>query len=751
MKRLLLLSSLIMTMTMNSACTKESAEPEANPLLTEWNTEFGVPPFDKIRTEHFEPAFEEAMKMHNEEIEAIASSTEEPTFENVILAFDNSGMKLTDINLLFGMLSGSDLTPEMQSVQERVMPIVDEHYNAIKLNEPLFERIKAVYDNRHKLGLDELQMRLTEKTYNNFVRSGALLNKEDKERLMQINSELTKLSIRFGNNMLAENANYALELNMQQVAELPESVRNQAQEEAKRAGKTGSYLFTLDKSSMIPFLTYSSNRDLRREIYDAYLNRCNNNDEYDNKQIVEDMTRLRVEKAKLLGFDSYSHYVTADQMASTPEAVYELLDEIWEPALESAKAELEAMEELFHDEYPDAEFERSDWWYYAERVRKQKYQLDEAAVSQYLSFENVRQGMFNLANRLYKIDFYPLTTVSSYHSECSVWKVVDSDNTVLGVLYIDPYPRPTKGVGAWCGYFTEQRYRDGERVAPVIGIVCNFTPPVGDTPSLLTMDEAETLFHEFGHALHFLFGDVKYRGLAEVEGDFVELPSQIMENWAFEPEILRGYATHYRTKEVIPDPLIRKMQNAALFNQGFITTELAAAALIDMDIHSIESFADMDVEAFEEYNLATRRGLIEQIAPRYRYTYFGHIFNGGYSSGYYFYLWAEVLDQDAFEAFRESRDLCDPELAHSFRYDILAQGGQKPGMEMYRKFRGADPDKTAMLKARGLWREPEPVVDTLTDDVLIDISKLDTTVERPKPGLPVRPVISPKDIKSKVR
>ena len=718
---------------MNSACTKESAEPEANPLLTEWNTEFGVPPFDKIRTEHFEPAFEEAMKMHNEEIEAIASSTEEPTFENVILAFDNSGMKLTDINLLFGMLSGSDLTPEMQSVQERVMPIVDEHYNAIKLNEPLFERIKAVYDKRHKLGLDELQMRLTEKTYNNFVRSGALLNKEDKERLMQINSELTKLSIRFGNNMLAENANYALELNMQQVAELPESVRNQAQEEAKRAGKTGSYLFTLDKSSMIPFLTYSSNRDLRREIYDAYLNRCNNNDEYDNKQIVEDMTRLRVEKAHLLGYDSYSAYVTADQMAGTPEAVYKLLDEVWEPALESAKKELEEMEQMFKKDYPNETFEKSDWWYYAEKVRKQKYQLDEEAVRQYLSLDNVRNGMFYLANRLYGITFRPIS-VPKYHAECSVYEVIDVDESHLGVLYIDPYPRKSKGGGAWCGYFTEQRYVDGERKAPVVGIVCNFTPPVGDTPSLLTFDEAETLFHEFGHALHFLFADVRYRGLAEVEGDFVELPSQIMENWAFEPEIIKEYATHHRTGTVIPDNLIEKIQRASLFNQGFITTELAAAALIDMDIHSLTTFSDMDVNAFEEYNLATRRGLIEQIEPRYRYTYFAHIFNGGYSSGYYFYLWAEVLDKDAFAAFKQRRDICDGELARSFRYDVLAQGGQKPGMEMYRKFRGADPDKVPMLRARGLWTEPE-VVDTLAADSLA-LPQLNTAPGRPVNAMP---------------
>ena len=708
MKRLFVLSSLMFVMTVNNSCSKEENASTGNPLLDEWNTEMGIPPFDKIRAEHYEPAFEEAMKVHNEEIDAIVRNEAEPTFENVILALDNSGLKLAEVSYIFGMLSSSDLDKQMQAVQEKMMPRVEEHSNRIMLNDSLFMRVKAVYDKRHTLRLDELQMRLTEKTYNDFVRSGALLQGAEKERLMAINSELSALTIRFGNNLLAENANFFLELNAQQVADLPEGVRNQAQETAIAMGKSGSYVFTLDKPSLLPFLTYSTDRDLRRELYNGYLTRCNHDDEYDNKQIIEDMTRLRVEKANLLGFKSYSAYVTDDQMAGTPEAVYTLLNEIWTPALESAKRELDEMNDMFKRDYPDAEFEMSDWWYYAEKVRKQKYQLDEEAVRQYLSFDNVRNGMFYLANRLYGITFRPISA-PKYHPECSVYEVIDVDESHLGVLYLDPHPRPSKSGGAWCGNFTEQLYVGGERKAPVVGIVCNFTPPVGDTPSLLTFDEAETLFHEFGHALHFLFADVRYRGLAEVEGDFVELPSQIMENWAFEPEIMREYAIHHRTGEVIPDQLIEKIQRASLFNQGFTTTELCAAALIDMDIHSIENFVDMDVNDFETYNLATRRGLIEQIAPRYRYTYFSHIFNGGYSSGYYFYLWAEVLDKDAFAAFKERRDLCDGELAHSFRYDLLAQGGQKPGMEMYRKFRGADPDKTPMLKARGLWTEPEPV------------------------------------------
>ena len=719
MKRLLTLSSLFLVMTATLSCGSDTVADTRNPLLEEWTTEFGVPPFDEIRTEHYAPAFEEAMKMHNAEIQAIVECEEEPSFENVILAMDNAGVKLYELNLIFGMLSSSDLDDKMQEVQNNMMPRIEEHYNAIMLNDALFVRVKAVYDKRNTLGLDDVQIRLVEKTYNDFVRSGALLSEEDKARLMQINAELSELSIRFGNNLLKENGSFYIELTQEQVSDLPEGVRSQAREAAAAMGKQDVYVFTLDKPSMLPFLTYSKNRDLRRELYNGYIMRCNNDNEYDNKQLAEDMARLRVEKANLLGFKSYAHYVTDDQMAGTPEAVYKLLEEVFDPAVESAKGELEEMKEIFERDYPGETFEKSDWWYYAEQVRQKKYKLDEEAVRQYLSLDNVREGMFYLANRLYGITFRPIVA-PRYHKECTVYEVLDHDESHVGVLYLDPYPRKSKSGGAWCGNFTEQRYVDGVRKAPVVGIVCNFTPPVGNTPSLLSFDEAETMFHEFGHALHFLFADVRYRGLAEVEGDFVELPSQIMENWAFQPEIMKKYAVHHRTGEVISDALISKIQNASLFNQGFVTTELAAAALIDMDIHSLETYTDMDINAFEKYNLATRRGLIPEIEPRYRYTYFAHIFNGGYSSGYYFYLWAEVLDKDAFEAFKLSSDICDKELARSFRYDLLAQGGQKPGMEMYRKFRGADPDKTAMLKARGLYQEPEPEVEDIEQSEELD-------------------------------
>ena len=738
MKRILLLSSLLCVMTLNYSCTDKVANDTANPLLEEWTTEFGVPPFDKIKAEHFAPAFEVAIAEHKAEIEAIVADKAEPTFENTIVALDNAGIKLSEVGLIFGMLSSSDLTPEMDAVQNQMTPILEEHSSTIMLNDALFERVKVVYDKRQTLGLDDVQMRLTEKTYNDFVRSGALLKGEAKERLKQLNAELAMLSVDFNKNLLTENGAFTLHLEANQVAELPEGVKAQAREAAEAAGQMG-YLFTLDKPSMLPFLTYSSNRDLRRELYNGYLMRGNNDNANDNKEIVEKMTMLRIEKAHLLGYDSYSAYVTADQMAGTPKAAYNLLEEIFFPAVESAKLELEEMNKMFQQDHPGETFEMSDWWYYAEKVRKSKYQLDEEAVRQYLSLDNVREGMFYLANRLYGITFRPITA-PRYHKECTVYQVLDHDQTHLGVLYIDPYPRKEKSGGAWCGNFVEQRYIDGERKAPVVGIVCNFTPPTGKTPSLLTFDEAETMFHEFGHALHCLFADVRYRGLSEVEGDFVELPSQIMENWAFHPEILKVYATHYRTGEVIPDALIEKIQRASLFNQGFTTTELAAAALIDLDIHTLEQPTDIDVNAFESYNLS-KRGLIEQIAPRYRYTYFAHIFAGGYSSGYYFYLWAEVLDKDAFEAFKSSSDICDKDLAHSFRYDLLAQGGQRPGMEMYRKFRGADPDKTPMLRARGLMK-PEIVEEEIDENVVK--AEPEVEVETLKSNLRIEPGKAPK-------
>ena len=705
MKRITALLTLILTMTLVSC--KSDKHAGENPFFAEWNTPYGVPPFDRIAPEHFLPALERGMSLHDAEIDAITSDNDAPTFENVILAYDRSGRMLAQTELIFGMLCAAENTPEMQALQERVMPLLAAHADKILLNEKLFERVKAVYDRRGALELDAEQNRLLEKTYRDFVRAGALLDAEQKARLKAINGELSLAAVKFGQNILAENGNYALVLESADLDGIPSNVRDQAREKAEATGKKGKYVFTLHKPSLIPFLTYSQKRELREEIYKAYLNRCNNGDEYDNKQLINDFIRLRTEKAHLLGYPSYADYVVADEMAGTTDAVYKLLNEIWTPALERAKGELAEMEELFRKDHPDGEFASWDWWYYAEKVRKQKYQLEEELLRPYFSLENVQSGIFFLANRLYGITFRPIV-VPLYHPDAIAYEVLDADESHLGVLYFDYFPRDGKSQGAWCGNYVEQTYEDGKRVAPVVSIVCNFTRPTSNAPALLTLDETETLFHEFGHALHFLFHDVKYRGLTEVEGDFVELPSQLMENWAFDPEVLKQYAVHYRSNEVIPKYLVDKLRRSELFNQGFMATELIAASLSDMDIHSITEYEPFDPMEFERKALTEKRGLIPQIEPRYRYPYFSHIFDGGYSAGYYFYTWAEVLDKDVFEAFRESGDLFNKKIADDFRRKILARGGSEDGMTMYRDFRGKDPDKRAMLRGRGLLNEPEP-------------------------------------------
>ena len=660
------LGSLLSVASCDSA--KQNAE---NPLFAEWDTPFGVPPFDKIRTEHYLPAFERGMSLELAAVDAIVANPDEPTFENVILAYDRAGGELMRFANIFDMLSSSDNTPEMQALQEEIMPRWAAHSDRIALNEALFAKVKAVYDKRGGLDLDAEQLRLLEKVYTGFVRAGALLDPEQKERLKAINEELSLVSVKFGNNLLAENNSFVLELGSSQLDGLPAGVRDAAREKAEAMGRKGKYVFTLHKPSWIPFLTYSTDRALREQLYKGYLERGNNGDANDNKQLINDFVRLRTEKAHLLGYPSYAAYVTADEMAGTPQAVYALLDEIWTPALARARGELAEMDELFQQDHPGETFASWDWWYYAEKLRKKNYDLDEEMLRPYFSLQNAQNGIFFLANRLYGITFRPIN-VPLYNPEATAYEVIDAD---------------------------------GERVAPVVAIVCNFTRPTADMPALLTLDEVETLFHEFGHALHFLFHDVKYAGLSSVEGDFVELPSQIMENWALEPEMLAKYATHYRTKEVIPSTLVDKLLRSQHFNQGFMTTELTAAALSDMDIHSTREYKPLDVREYEKSILNDKRGLISQIEPRYRVPYFSHIFDGGYSAGYYFYLWAEVLDKDAFQAFKESGYLFDRETAARFR-TLLSSGGSLDGGTLYRNFRGKDPDQRAMLEARGL-AEPE--------------------------------------------
>ncbi len=691
----------VMALTMiSTACNNATSAERENPLLAEWNTPYGIPPFGEIEVEDYMPAFEIAMQMHKEEIEAIVNNPAEPTFENTILALDNAGAKLNDVANTFFLISAADTNDKMQKVEMEISPLLAAHSDAIMMNADLFQRVKKVYLGRKKAGLDAMQLRLTEQTYKDFERNGANLSSEQQAELAEINRQLSEATVKYAQNLLAANAEYELVLENNQLGGLPLSVQNAARDAAKEAGHNGKYLFTLSSPSIFPFLTYSKERELREEIYTAYVNRCNGG-KWDNTEVIRDIVSLRARRAQLLGHKSHAHYVLDDVMAKTPKAVYELLDELWEPALSAAKEELEDMKAISKRDNINDDFAAWDWWYYAERLRKQRYNLDEQALRPYFSLDNVRQGIFGLSNRLYGITFSPVN-VEGYNEECTTYKVEDADGTLLGVVIFDFFPRAGKSGGAWCGEFVSMSIKDGKRVTPVVTVVCNFSRPTGNTPSLLTIDETETFFHEFGHALHNLFAEVPYKGLAGVERDFVELPSQIMENWAMEPAMLKTYAIHHQTGAVIPDHLIRRIERSGKFNQGFMTTELIAASLSDLDIHTLTSVEeDFDVNAFEHKSLTEKRGLISQIAPRYRYPYFSHIFDGGYSSGYYSYLWAEVLDKDAYQAFVESGDLFDRATAARFR-TLLAAGGTKDGMDLYRDFRGAEPSRTPLMLSRGL-------------------------------------------------
>ena len=705
MKNLSALTFLMIMTTLLSGC--KSKQAESNPLLETWSTPFGVPPFDKIKTEHFKPAVEAGIRLHEAQIDSIVKNTETPSFGNVIEALDRSGEVLNNAYTVFSLLNSAESNDRMQADDMEISPLVSAHNDNIYLNDRLFQKVKAVYDQREYLSLDPQQLRLTEQTYKRFVRAGALLTPAQKEQLKKINEQLSRLGVQFGNNLLADNNAFTLVIDKQEdLAGVPASIQSAASTEAVNRKMEGKWVFTLSKPSMIPFLSYSERRDLREKLYKAYLERCNRGDSTDNKQIVNEIAKLRLEKARLMGYPSYGAFALDDEMAQTPENAYALLDKLWQPSLELAKKELEEMKAIKKAETGDDSFESWDWWYYAEKIRKSRYNLDQEALRPYFPLENVKQGIFELSNRLYGITFQP-AVLPVYNNECVAYEVYDTDGSLLGILYMDLYPRAgRKGPGAWCGTFRDQSYKDGERVVPVVYIVANFTRPNGTIPALLDLDETTTFFHEFGHALHSLFSDVPYRGLLAVENDFVELPSQIMENWATEPEMLRSYAIHWQTGKVIPENLIKRIQESALFNQGFETVELAAASYSDMELHDMEEYVPVDLDAFEKRVLNEERGLIPQIEPRYRYPYFSHIFDGGYSAGYYGYLWAEVLDKDAYEAFRETGELFNKKVAARFREEILSKGGTEDGMVLYENFRGRQPSRLPLLVSRGLVEEP---------------------------------------------
>lgn len=674
-----------------------------NPFLTDYDTPFEVPPFDEIKNSHFKPAFEEGLKNHNQEIDSIVQIEEEANFENTIVALENSGKLLSRVSRVFYNLNSANTNDEIQDLAKELAPRLSAHWDEIYLNEGLFERVKNVYDNQSNFNLDSEDKKLLEETYKGFVRSGANLSDQDKEKLKEINSKISELTTDFGQNLLAETNDFQLFIDEEEeLSGLPESLKEAARESAVEAGQEDKWLFTLQNASIMPFLQYADSRELRKKIWDAYQQRGNNGNEHDNKEILLEISNLRLEKAKLIGYSSHAAYVLEEAMAKNPKNVDEILQKMWKPALAKAKQEAEDLQEEINNSGESFELAPYDWRYYTEKIRQKRYALNEDEMRPYFSLASVREGAFETAAKLYGLSFVALNNVPAYHEDVEVYEVKDKDGSHLGLLYMDFFPRASKRGGAWMTSYRSQSTKNGERQAPIISLVCNFTKPSGGKPSLLTFDEATTLFHEFGHGLHGLLSDVKYESLSgtSVPRDFVEMPSQIMENWAADADVMQSYAKHYETNKVIPDSLIQKLADVATFDQGFATTEYLAASFLDMTYHAITEPIEGDVNEIEREAMDAI-GLIDAIIPRYRSSYFQHVFSGGYSSGYYSYIWSEVLDADAFAAFKET-DLFDQKTADSFRKNILERGGTEDPAVLYKNFRGADPDPKYLMKKRGL-------------------------------------------------
>lgn len=678
-----------------------------NPFFSTYTTPFGVPPFAQIKNEHFEPAFIEGMNQQAAEIAAITAQKEAPTFANTILALENSGDLMDRVGTVFFNFNNANTNDGLQKIAQSLSPKLSKHRDDIQLNAELFKRVKAVYDQRNSLKLTGEQKMLLEKTYKSFVRSGAALSAEKQERMRKINAEMSLLTLKFGQNLLAENNNYTLVIEKpEDLSGLPASLIAAAADDAKKRKMEGKWVFTLQNPSIMPFLQYADNRALREKIFKAYLERGNHNDAYDNKALMTNIVALRAEKAALLGYENHAAYVLEESMAQTPAKVSALLNQLWTATVPVTKQEAAELQTLMDKDGKNEKLESWDWRYYAEKLRKQKYDLKEEELRPYFSLDNVRQGVFTLCQRLYGLKFEPRADIPVYHEEVMAYEVKEANGQLVGVMYMDFHPRASKRGGAWMTSYRKQELQSGKRIAPVVSIVCNFSRPTGGAPALLSMDEVHTFFHEFGHALHGLLSNVTYGSLSgtSVPRDFVELPSQIMENWSTEPEMMKLYAKHYQTGEIIPEALIEKMKKSSLFNQGFETSEYLAASLLDMSYHTLKpGQTPTDVLTFEKESM-DKIGLISQIPPRYRTTYFQHIFSGGYSAGYYSYIWSAVLDADAFEVFKQ-KGLFDQKSAQSFRKNVLEKGGTDEPMKLYLNFRGAEPDIKPLLRRRGLLKE----------------------------------------------
>ncbi len=714
MKKLLFLATLVVI----SSCKNETKQPEMqtseNPFFQEWNTPFEVPPFEEIKDEHYMPAFEKGMEEHLSEIDAIVNNTEAPTFKNTLEALEKSGKLLNKVQSVFYNLTGSNTNPKLQELQRDLSPMLSAHSDKISLNEGLFKRIETIYQEREGLSLTEEQLKLLSDTRKGFVRSGALLNAEQKAQITKINSEISELTTAFGQNLLAETNGFELILDKADLDGLSDGIIAAAAETAAQKMEAAEsdedkskykdkYVFTPHRSSMYPFLTESNRRDLREKLYNSYVMRGDNGNKTDNKEVAAKIAKLRAERAQLMGYKTHAHFVLEERMLKTPEEVYNLLMQLWKPALERAKVEVADMQAIVDTEGHDFKIAAWDWWQYSEKVRKARYNLDEAALKPYLSLDNVLNGVFETTNKLWGVTYTELFDIKTYHPDARVWEVKDKDGSHLGIFIGDYFSRSNKRGGAWMSSFKSQSNLEGKE-RPVVVNVCNFPAPVGDDPALLSFENVTTLFHEFGHAMHGILTNVTYSSMSGTSGprDFTEFPAQILEHWASEPAILKSFAKHYKTGETMPDELIEKLLKASKFNQGFANTEYLAASLLDMDWHTLSAEDDIkDADAFEKSSME-KIGLIEEIAPRYRSTYFSHIFAGGYASGYYSYVHSAVLDSDGFEAFKETGDVFNPELAAKLRTHVYEKGSTEEAMDLYTQFRGRQPKIDALLKVRGL-------------------------------------------------
>ena len=674
-----------------------------NPFLGQYTTPYGIPPFEQIKVEHYKPAFVKGIEEHKKEIDAIVNNKKPATFENTIAALDRCGELLNKVASVFYGQNSACTSDEMQAVSREISPLLSQHSDDITMNAALFKRVKYVYDHQSEEKLDKEQKKLLEETYKSFVRSGANLSADKQEQLRKLNQEISMLQLTFGQNMLAETNAFQLVIdNKDDLAGLPQNLIASAAEVAKERGLDGKWVFTLHNPSVMPFLQYSDRRELRERMYKGYISRGCQGGKNDSREVVKKLVKARLEKARLMGYEDYASMALDNRMAKTPEAVYELLDQVWKPALAKAKEELADIQEEMKKDGRDFTAEGWDWRYYADRAKRAKYAFDENELRPYLKLENVRDGLFYCANKLYGITLTQIKNVPLPHPEAQAFEVKDAKGKHIAILFMDFFPRASKRGGAWCGTYRDQTYEKGKKITPVVTIVCNFTKPAAGEPALLTADEASTMFHEFGHALHQFFQDVHYQGISNVPRDFVELPSQINEHWCFAPEVLKVYAKHYKTGEIMPQSLVEKMERSQKYGQGFATVEYVAASLLDMDWHVLKSVPDdLDVEDFERQTLV-KRGLLSQIPPRYRTTYFNHTMGGGYTAGYYSYMWAEVLEADGFEAFKETGDIFNQDVANRFRKYVLTPGGINDAMDMYVNFRGKKPDTKPLLRNRGL-------------------------------------------------